>query len=126
MMTIFAKAQGAPSGHEGHAGEFCPGGAADHLSPRAGRRAERKAVTAALSVCPRCGYHYPIGAYYRLSTVLDSGTFRELYEKLPAGDPLHFPGYGAKLAAAQRKTGLTEAVVTAVGCHRRTSGARRQ
>ena len=31
------------------------------------------------------------------------------------GDPLHFPGYQEKLDAAQHKTGLTEAVVTATG-----------
>ena len=30
-------------------------------------------------------------------------------------DPLHFPGYQAKLEAARKKTGLSEAVVTAVG-----------
>ena len=69
-----------------------------------------KAIT-----CPKCGYHFPIGAYYRLSTILDPGSFRELFEKLPAADPLSFPGYRAKVEAAQRKTGLTEAVVTATG-----------
>ena len=68
-----------------------------------------------LSVCPKCGYHFPIGAYYRLSTILDPGSFRELFEKLPAADPLSFTGYRAKVEAAQRKTGLTEAVVTATG-----------
>ena len=47
--------------------------------------------------------------------MLDSGTFRELNAKLPAADPLAFPGYGPKLALAQRKTGLTEAAVTATG-----------
>ena len=40
--------------------------------PRCGREIERKAVAAALSVCPLCGYHFPMGAYYRLSSVLDS------------------------------------------------------
>ena len=68
-----------------------------------------------LSVCPKCGYHFPIGAYYRLSTILDPGSFRELFEKLPAADPLAFPGYREKLEAAQRKTGLREAAVTATG-----------
>ena len=75
----------------------------------------RKELAQSLSVCPRCGYHFPMGAYYRLSTLLDPGSFRELYEKLPAGDPLRFPGYRSKLSAAQRRTGLTEAVVAAAG-----------
>ena len=83
--------------------------------PKCGQDSERRLVAQELSVCPKCGYHFPMGAYYRLSSVLDPGTFRELFEKLPAGDPLSFPGYKEKLQAAQRKTGLTEAVVTATG-----------
>ena len=83
--------------------------------PKCGQESERRLVAHELSVCPKCGYHFPMGAYYRLSSVLDPGTFRELFEKLPAGDPLSFPGYKEKLQAAQRKTGLTEAVVTATG-----------
>ena len=54
-------------------------------------------------------------SYYRLSTILDPGSFRELNAKFPAGDPLSFPGYREKQRAAQRKTGLTEAAVTATG-----------
>ena len=83
--------------------------------PKCGQESERRLVAQELSVCPKCGYHFPMGAYYRLSSVLDPGTFRELFEKLPADDPLSFPGYKEKLQAAQRKTGLTEAVVTATG-----------
>ena len=83
--------------------------------PKCGQESERRLVAQELSVCPKCGYHFPMGAYYRLSSVLDPGTFRELFEKLPAGDPLSFPGDKEKLQAAQRKTGLTEAVVTATG-----------
>ena len=83
--------------------------------PKCGQESERRLVAQELSVCPKCGYHFPMGAYYRLSSVLDPGTFREPFEKLPAGDPLSFPGYKEKLQAAQRKTGLTEAVVTATG-----------
>ena len=48
-------------------------------------------------VCPRCGFHKPIGAYYRLSIILDPGTFQELEEKLEPADPLNFPGYPAHL-----------------------------
>lgn len=66
-------------------------------------------------VCPHCGYHLPLGGYYRLSTILDAGSFRELNARLTSTDPLHFPGYQAKLEAARKKTGLNEAVVTAMG-----------
>ena len=83
--------------------------------PKCGQDSDRKSVAQNLSVCPKCGYHFPIGAYYRLSTILDPGSFRELHEKLTANDPLRFPGYGAKLDGARRKTGMNEAVVTATG-----------
>ena len=66
-------------------------------------------------VCPLCGHHYPIGAYYRLSLVLDKGTFRELDAALSSNDPLSFPGYAAKLEGARRRTGMNEGVVTATG-----------
>ena len=42
-----------------------------------GRRATRQIWAKSLFVCPNCGNHQPIGAYYRLSLVLDSGSFRE-------------------------------------------------
>ena len=68
-----------------------------------------------LKVCPRCGYHMPIGAYYRLSTILDPGSFQELDEKLQPADPLEFPGYPEKLSAREEETGLRDAAVSAVG-----------
>ena len=83
--------------------------------PKCGGETERREVVLRLSVCPRCGYHFPIGAYRRLSMVLDPGTFRELNESLPAMDPLSFPGYKEKLDKARQKTGLNEAAVTATG-----------
>ena len=70
--------------------------------PHCQQVSDRKIVAQGLSVCPKCGYHFPIGAYYRLSTILDPGSFKELFARYPAGDPLNFPGYRAKLSAAQR------------------------
>ena len=83
--------------------------------PKCTRRATRAHWAESLYVCPNCGHYLPIGGYYRLSLVLDHGSFRELNEKLEPGDPLSFPGYKEKLAASRRKTGLNEAVVTATG-----------
>ena len=84
----------------------CPQCSAEH---------DRAVVAKSLSVCPACGYHWPLGAYERLQQVLDAGSFREWDAHLPAADPLAFPGYREKLALAQRKTGLCEAVVTGEG-----------
>lgn len=68
-----------------------------------------------LQVCPKCGFHAPIGAYYRLSGILDPGSFQELEEKLSPADPLTFPDYLAKLAGLEEKTGLKDAAVAALG-----------
>ena len=120
MNDIFAKRRARLLAMKAIRDNYIPG---DKLvsCPHCGQESERKAVAEGLSVCPKCGYHFPIGAYYRLSTILDPGSFRELHPRLSAGDPLSFPGYRAKLESAQRKTGLTEAAVTATG----TIGGRR-
>ena len=60
---------------------------------KCGRRATRQVWTKSLYVCPNCGVHLPIGAYYRLSTILDHGTFKELNPDLAPNDVLHFPDY---------------------------------
>ena len=114
MNSIFAKRRARLLAMKAMRDNYIPG---DRLitCPKCGQEGERRLVAQGLSVCPKCGYHWPIGAYYRLSTILDPGSFRELHPRLSAGDPLHFPGYQEKLDAAQHKTGLTEAVVTATG-----------
>ena len=114
MNDIFAKRRARLLAMKAMRDNYVPGDKLVTFS-KCGRESRKKAEAEGLSVCPLCGYHFPIGAYYRLSTVLDSGTFRELNAKLPAADPLAFPGYGPKLALAQRNTGLTEAAVTATG-----------
>ena len=80
-----------------------------------GRRAARPVWVKSQYVCPNCGVHLPIGGYYRLSLILDHGSFRELDADLAPQDVLGFPGYPEKLAAQSDKTGLKEAVVTATG-----------
>lgn len=114
MNSIFAKRRSRLLAMKAMRDNYVPGNKLV-TCPHCGQESTRKQVAEQLSVCPHCGYHWPMGAYYRLSSVLDPGSFRELNERLPAADPLSFPGYQAKLALAQRKTGLTEAAVTATG-----------
>ena len=83
--------------------------------PACGQMVFRRDLVKNHYVCPLCGHHHPIGAYYRLSLILDQGSFKELDEDLVSNDPLEFPGYEAKLDGARRRTGLGEGVVTAVG-----------
>jgi acetyl-CoA carboxylase carboxyl transferase subunit beta len=74
-------------------------------------------LEANLQVCPHCGFHFRIGSHERLNQLLDPG-----YEIVDTGlrstDPLDFcdlKPYKKRLADAQRKTGLDDAIVNAVG-----------
>ncbi len=69
-------------------------------------------------VCPTCGYHFKIGAHERLRLIFDEGAYETLDAALVSPDPLKFVDrqpYSEKLAAAQRATGLNDAVVNARG-----------
>ena len=66
-------------------------------------------------VCPECGHHLGVSAFYRLRMVFDQGSWRELFRQHPLGDPLSFPGYRSKLEAMQQSTGLDEAAVVGLG-----------
>ena len=66
-------------------------------------------------ICPNCGKYMPIGAKARLMMVLDEGTFEPWFEEVGICDPLKTPGYPEKLAAAQTKSGSSEAVTVGYG-----------
>jgi len=71
-----------------------------------------------LRVCPKCNYHFILGAYERINILLDKDTFQEYDENMLSRDLLEFKGpktYMEKLTQDQSATGLKEAVVTGVG-----------
>jgi acetyl-CoA carboxylase carboxyl transferase subunit beta len=71
-----------------------------------------------LKVCPKCNYHFVLGAYERISMLLDKDTFQEYDKDMLPADPLDFKGpktYKEKLAADQNITGLKDAVVSGEG-----------
>lgn len=68
-----------------------------------------------LHVCPKCQYHFRIGAIERIEQLADPGTFLESDAHLTSSDPLKFidtDNYPNRQQEASRKSGLTEAVVT--------------
>src|ERR1700691_4575839 len=74
-------------------------------------------LEANLNVCPKCQYHFKIGARERIALLLEPG-----YELVDAGlrstDPLNFTDvrpYKKRLRAAQEATGLDDAILNAVG-----------
>lgn len=80
-----------------------------------GRRALKKDWQNNFYVCPVCGEYRTIGAYYRLSLILDPGSIHELNADMKASDPMYFPEYSEKIAKQKQKTGLEEAAVTVSG-----------
>jgi acetyl-CoA carboxylase carboxyl transferase subunit beta len=73
---------------------------------------------AAHYVCPTCGFHDRIGSKEYFEILFDNNKFTELHADLSSGDPLHFTDtapYVDRIVAAQRKTGLKDAVRIGVG-----------
>ncbi|ALM06434.1 acetyl-coenzyme A carboxylase carboxyl transferase subunit beta [Sediminicola sp. YIK13] len=69
-------------------------------------------------VSPEDDYHVRIGSKEYFQILFDDNTFKELDAKLTSKDPLKFEDtkkYVERLKAAQAKTGLQDAVRTAVG-----------
>jgi acetyl-CoA carboxylase carboxyl transferase subunit beta len=69
-------------------------------------------LEATLYVCPHCGHHFRLTAWERIRHTADEGVFQEFSSDLESTNPLEFPEYEEKLAAAALKTGVKEAVVT--------------
>lgn len=95
------------------------GGAVDpeerRTCPGCGRPLAEDELEANQRVCPYCGFHFAMPARERLELVLDEGTMREVDRSLSSKDPLGFEGYPEKLRDLSRKTGLSDALVAAVG-----------
>jgi len=69
-------------------------------------------------VSPEDGYHVKIGSKEYFEILFDNNKFKELDPNLESKDPLKFVDtkkYSERLKAAQQKTGLKDAVRTAVG-----------
>jgi acetyl-CoA carboxylase carboxyl transferase subunit beta len=71
-----------------------------------------------LRVCPKCNYHFVLGAYERLNLLLDKDTFEEFDKEMLSVDPLDFKGpktYKDKLSIDMNLTGLKDAAVSGQG-----------
>jgi acetyl-CoA carboxylase carboxyl transferase subunit beta len=77
----------------------------------------RKDVLQNLSVCPKCAFHFRIGARERLDLLFD-GLWQEFDRNLVSADPLGFKdtkSYAERLRAGKAKTDSYDALVSAVG-----------
>ncbi len=78
----------------------------------------KKDLVANWEVCPKCEYHFRLGARRRLELLLDDETYTELDTELASNDPLHFTDtkpYAQRLKDAQHKLGMKDAILTAEG-----------
>jgi acetyl-CoA carboxylase carboxyl transferase subunit beta len=78
----------------------------------------KKDLEANDQVCPKCNYHFKIGALARLGLLFDEGSFLTFDDDLVSPDPLRFidrQPYAQKLQSARRATNLNDAVVNAEG-----------
>ena len=69
-------------------------------------------------VSPEDGYHVRIGSQEYFDILFDDKEYKELYKNLDSKDPLKFQDtkkYTSRLKEVQKKTGLKDAIRTAVG-----------
>jgi acetyl-CoA carboxylase carboxyl transferase subunit beta len=78
----------------------------------------KKDLEANLNVCPKCQCHFRINATRRLELLLDDAQWTEHDRGLATTDPLEFVDtrrYADRIAAAQKQTGLKDALIVAEG-----------
>ncbi len=71
-----------------------------------------------LKVCPKCNYHFPMGAKERVDSLLEQEDREVLFENILPTDPLNFKdtkSYKDRLKKAQESSGLTEALYVVEG-----------
>lgn len=74
----------------------------------------KKTLDENFKVCPKCSYHFVLGAYERIAQFVDENTFEEIGKDMKARDPLNFKGpkaYVDKLEEDKKATGLEEAAI---------------
>jgi acetyl-CoA carboxylase carboxyl transferase subunit beta len=74
-------------------------------------------LRANLNVCPKCQYHFKIGARQRLDLLLEPG-YQLVDGGLRSTDPLNFVDlkpYKQRLIRAREETGLDDAILNAIG-----------
>lgn len=78
----------------------------------------KKQIEENLHTCPHCGKHFRIGSKEYFRILLDNGLEEEIAAELRPADPLDFVDskpYIARIAEAERKTHLKEAIRVGVG-----------
>ncbi|MFA6635494.1 MAG: acetyl-CoA carboxylase, carboxyltransferase subunit beta [Candidatus Omnitrophota bacterium] len=86
--------------------------------PGCGELLYNKKLKESNNVCAKCDYHFRLGAYERIESMVDPDTFCEMFKDMESKDPLKFKGptgYPTKIKNDQKTTGLKEAAVVGEG-----------
>jgi len=78
----------------------------------------RKDLEKNMYVCPKCGYHFRLGARTRIRQLFDRDSFEEIDSNIFPSNPLEFVDtkcYSHRQEEARAKTNLNEAVITGIG-----------
>ncbi|MCD6460423.1 acetyl-CoA carboxylase carboxyltransferase subunit beta [bacterium] len=78
----------------------------------------KKQLEENLMACPKCNFLYPLPSAKRIESLIDEGTFVEMFADLISADPLKFVDskpYNVRQEQSLKKTGLKEAVITGWG-----------
>ena len=78
--------------------------------PKCGKEVEKERVKNAKYICYECGSYFRVKTKNRIKMVTDPKSFEPWFEDMPSSNPLGTEGYEEKVAAAQAKTNLKEAV----------------
>nr|YP_009686943.1 acetyl-CoA carboxylase beta subunit [Swertia hispidicalyx]QDW75699.1 acetyl-CoA carboxylase beta subunit [Swertia hispidicalyx] len=80
----------------------------------------KKFLKSKMNICEQCGYHLKMSSSDRIELLIDPGTWDPMDEDMVSLDPIEFHSeeepYNDRIDSYQRKTGLTEAVQTGIGC----------
>ncbi len=87
--------------------------------PNCGETLYTREVEHNLNVCPKCDYHFRLGARERIGLLLDEGSFEEWDIGVRTADPLGFidpsGSYADKVEKTRDKTGESESLITGIG-----------
>lgn len=66
-------------------------------------------------LCPECDAHFRMSPSERIAIICDKGSFTEIDSGMKPKNPMKYPGYDEVIENAQKKSGISEAVVTGHG-----------
>lgn len=66
-------------------------------------------------LCSECDAHFRMSPSERIAIICDKGSFTEIDSGMKPKNPMKYPGYDEVIENAQKKSGISEAVVTGHG-----------